>query len=339
MSSPSLNGRAPRRRASRTDIDPLLGQVIDKDFEIERPLGGGSHADVFLARQHSVGGRVVALKILCRPYLALRESDFRRASQALLREGELLGKLHSSCFVDVYRTGILPDERPYLAMEYIEGRTLQSILEQDGPMEVDAAIDILTELCTGLAELHRNGLVHRDVTPANMMVTISPTASLRVKMFDFGTVTRIATRADRHRVGYDPDHPLGTAAYMAPEQAAAGVVDGRADQFAVGAIAYEMLTGVRAYSVVEPGPKPLLDYLRGDGPIPIEPIGALRSLPTRMELAVERALRRDPDQRFADVVGFVEELISVRRQAFAATGRPNRGLLRRWLRGQKRGSP
>ncbi len=331
----SANNEQRRRRASRTDIDPLLGQRIDGDFEIERPLGVGSHADVFLARQRSVGGRRVALKILSRLHLSLREADFRRAAMALLREGELLGGLHSACFVDVYRTGILPDERPYLAMEYVEGQTLAAMIADGNTLPIDVVVDIMTGLGTGLAELHGTGMVHRDVTPANLIVTRDPTGSLEVRMFDFGTVTKVSRRADRHRMGYDPEHPLGTAAYMSPEQAAAGVVDGRSDQFAVASIGYEMLAGHRPFDVADSGPRPLLEYLRGDGPIPARSLAELRSVPDLLGEAIHRAMRRDAALRFPTMVEFVEAMVTVRRRALAATGKHQKTLFGRLLGGSK----
>jgi serine/threonine-protein kinase len=278
-----------------------------------------------------VGGRAVALKILSRLHLGLRDADFRRAAMALVREGELLGGLHSACFVDVYRTGVLPDERPYLAMEYVEGQTLAAMITEGGALPMDVVVDIITGLGTGLAELHGTGLVHRDVTPANLIVTRNPTGALEIRMFDFGTVTKVSQRADRHRMGYDPEHPLGTAAYMSPEQAAAGIIDGRSDQFAVASIAFEMLTGDRPFSVAESGPRPLLEYLRGDGPIPARSLSGIRSMPDALAVAIHRGLDRDPAARFPTMVEFVEALVTVRRRAMASTGRHQRTLIRRLL--------
>ncbi len=273
----------------------------------------------------------MALKVLSRLHLGLRNADFRRAAMALVREGELLGGLHSTCFVDVYRTGVLPDERPYLAMEYVEGQTLAAMVKESGALPMNVVVDITTGLGAGLAELHGTGMVHRDVTPANLIATRNPTGALEVRMFDFGTVTKVSHRADRHRMGYDPEHPLGTAAYMSPEQAAAGVIDGRSDQFAVASIAYEMLTGERPFSVAEAGPRPLLEYLRGDGPIPARPLTGIRSVPEGLAEAVHRGLSRDPAVRFPSIVEFVEALVTVRRRAMASTGKHQRTLIGRLL--------
>lgn len=319
MTTSSADKDPRQRRTSRTQIDPLLGQVIDGEFEMLRPLGGGSHADVFLATQRSMGNRHVALKILSRPYLNLRESDFQRAARALRREGALQGQFHSNCFIDVYSTGTLADERPYLAMEYIQGVTLTAMTAELGRIDVLTAISLAVQVAEGLAELHSHGYVHRDVTPNNVIVSESSLGTLSCKIFDFGTVTKIIDKADGLRRGYDPAHPLGTPAYMSPEQALAEVVDGRADQFALSALLYEMLTGTRHVAIAAPGPRPMLEYLRGRGPIPQTPVDAEHSMPAKLAQSVHRALDRDPNLRFADMVRFAESLTETRRRAMAVT--------------------
>ncbi len=319
-----------RRRASRTELDPILGQVVDEEFSIDRALGTGSHADVFLAKQRSVGDRPVALKVLCRPYLSLREPDLRRASIALLREGKLIGALHAPCFVDIYRTGAVPDGRPYVAMEYAEGPTLAKVIATGKRLRVGVVRDLIQQLAEGLAELHSIGYVHRDVTPANIILTRTSLRGHRVKMVDFGTATRISGRADRYRVGYDLEHPLGTPAYMAPEQATGGVVDGRADQFAVAACMFEALTGRRPVMATEPGARGQLLRLREDGPIPETPLRHLnKDVPDAVADVLERALHRDPERRYAHMAAFASALMAT---AEGGRGRTRRsGLVSRFL--------
>ncbi len=315
----------------RAESDPVIGTVIDGDFHVDSLIGVGSHADVFAGHQRSVGDRPVAIKILSRPYLNLREPDFRRASQALLREGELLGMLHASCFVDVYRTGILADERPYLAMEYAEGDTLATLAVEQSPLPVALVIDIGLQAAEGLAELHQLGFVHRDVTPANLIVCRSALGHVRLKNYDFGTVTKMSPRADRYRVGYDPEHPLGTPAYMSPEQAQAGVIDGRSDQFALASVLFELLVGYRPVQVEATGPRAVLDHLRSNGPIPVQPLVASADVPTPVVDAVLKALSRDPGARFDVIDDFAKQLLYVKQKSFADTRRTRTGLIGRLL--------
>lgn len=311
----------------------MPGTVLDGDFEVVRLVGTGSHADVYQARQKSLGQRIVALKVLSRLYLGLPEGDRRRAATMLQREGELLGGLHASCFVDVYRAGTLADGRPYIALEFAEGRTLASLLQGGERLELDVLVDLLHQWADGLAELHDRGWVHRDVTPANAVLADTGQGTLRLMTYDLGTATQKTERADRFRVGHDKDRPPGTPAYMSPEQAAGGVVDGRSDQFALASIAYEALAGTRAVMVTATGLMPLLEYLRGTKPIPLQPLGVLRpDLPSEVEVVLHRALDRDPARRYADVRRFVTALA---RASHGPAGGEKKGLLSRWFGGSR----
>jgi serine/threonine-protein kinase len=306
---PNEGSLAPLRRASRTSVDLLLGQLVDGEFEVQNHVGQGSHADVYRAVQRSVANRVVALKVLSRHYLSLSESDFRRAAQTLQREGELLGGLHAACFVNVYRTGVLPDNRPYIALEFAEGKTLAQLIHGGKRLPVPLVIGVLHQWAEGLAELHARGWVHRDVTPANAVVSDTVFHTERLQVYDFGTASQVTGRPDRFRTGYDRDRPQGTAAYMSPEVAQGSVVTGASDQFQLAAMAYEFLAGARPVQVGSAGNNALLDYLRGAGPIPVRPLSELRpDLPAAVGEAVARALQRDPEQRFAGVQHFVEAL-------------------------------
>lgn len=325
----------PHRRSSRTELDPILGSTIANDFVIERPLGSGSHADVFLARQRSVGDRKVALKVLCRPYLSLRESDLRRAATALVREAAVLGQMRSPCFVSVHTTGQLADTRPYVVLEYVEGETLQAILARQRTLPASETVVLALQLAAGLAELHGLGHVHRDVTPANLLLGTGPLGEPRLKMIDFGTVTRISERADRYRVGYDLEHPLGTASYMAPEQARGDIVDGRADQFALAAIVYECLSGRRALEVGLPTQRGMLEFLRGDAPIPTVGPALVAKPPEAMLAVVLRALERDPARRYPDIRAFARSLRDSMQDDEAP--RDGGGLLSRLFQGRGRG--
>ena len=299
----------PSSRPSRSGSDPIVGTVLDGDFEVIALAGSGSHADVFSAKQRSVGNRRVALKILARPYLSLKEADFRKAAAALVREGELLGALHAPCFVDVYRTGFLPDHRPYLAEEFAEGRALSDVCSAGPRLRDDQVGDLISQWADGLAEMHLRGWVHRDVTPANVVVSETVFGTMRIQVYDFGTATQISGRMDRHRVGFDLDRPVGTPAYMSPEQATGGLVDGRSDQYALAAIAYELLTGVRALSIDVQRAQPLLDYLRGNGTIPCKPLSSLRpDLPFAVQQVLHRGMERSADKRFETAIELARQL-------------------------------
>ncbi len=299
----------PQRSQSRQDIDLLLGSVLDGDFEVVRRIGAGSHADVYQGKQKSVGQRTVALKVLHRHYLQLPEADYRRAATGLQREADLLGNLHAACFVDVYRAGQVADGRPYIALEFAEGATLGATLADKKRLELSQLLDLVHQWAEGLGELHARGWVHRDITPNNAVLGKSVFGTTRLMIYDFGTATQITGRADRFKVGFDRDRPQGTAAYMSPEQAAGGIVDGRSDQFSLACIVYEALTGQRAFVGHTPSAAAVLNYLRGTEPIPSASLASLRpELPPEVGQTVHRALRRDPEQRHDSIVTFAQEL-------------------------------
>lgn len=309
----------------------MLGGVVDGDFEVQTVIGQGSHAEVYRAMQRSVGNRVVALKVLSRHYLNIPESDFRRAAQNLVREGELLGSLHAACFVDVYRTGVLPDQRPYIALEFAEGKTLAQVSSGTTRLRLDQIVDVLHEWAEGLAELHARGFVHRDVTPANAVLSETVFGTQRVQVYDFGTAAPATGRPDRFRTGYDRDRPQGTPAYMSPEVASGNTVDARSDQYQIAAIAYELLTGVRPIAVAGPGAAALLEALRGTAPLPSRSVSELRpDLPASVQEVVHKALSRVPDARFEGVQHFVQALEAAVAGVVPAAPQPV-GLLRRML--------
>jgi serine/threonine-protein kinase len=124
-----------------------------------------------------------------------------------------------------------------------------------------------------------------------------------------GTATQVQEKADRFRIGWDKENPAGTPAYMAPEQARGDTVDGRADQYSLGCIAYELLTGQRPLGNQGVRAAEVLEFLRSDRPIPHQPLGNLRAdLPAEVEAAVHRALARSPDQRHGNIRQFGQSL-------------------------------
>ncbi len=328
------------RRTVRTGAESLIGVVLDGDFEVQELVGQGSHGEVYAARQRSVGQRRVAIKVLSTLYSSLPEGDVRRAAQAMQREAELLGSLRSACFVTVYRTGQTPDKRPYLAMQWAEGSTIAQLLRREQRLTRRVVADIVQQWAAGLGELHSRGYVHRDVAPGNCVVSLSGSGdtagAVAIQTYDLGTASAIHTTADRFRVGWERDRPAGTPAYMAPEQAQGGVVDGRADQFALAALAFELLSGVRAVPSASQRAADVLEYLRGDQPLPQQPLDRLRpDLGADLVQAIHRGLSRDPQQRYADIRVFAE-IVAEQLRSGGRHEAPSGGAAWAWL-GRLRG--
>jgi serine/threonine protein kinase len=196
-------------------------------YELERPLGHGAMAVVDLARDRELGRRV-ALKRLAEN---LARDDERRSR--FLREARLAARLSHPNVVRVYDVGE-DDGRPFIAMEHVEGETLAQLVARRGALPPAEAAGLGIQACRALAAAHAAGLVHRDVKPQNLLLHEDGT----LKLGDFG----IALGLEGTRLT-EAGTVLGTAAYLAPEQARGGEVTAAADLYGLGAVLYELLTG------------------------------------------------------------------------------------------------
>ena len=237
-------------------------------------------------------GRVVALKVLpkerCRsPEL---ENRFRR-------EARTSARLRHPNLVQLHDFGVSTDGRPYYAMELLEGETLDSYLERERGMDWREAARIGMEICTALEAAHAAALVHRDIKPGNVFLTREG----KVKLLDFGVVQIEAEEKPVIREGEgDAVRLVGTAEYMAPEQAAGEALDERADLYAVGAVLYELVTG-RLPHVAETTMALIDKKLRIIPESPRERAPG-RGIPAGLDRAVMRALTRFPAQRYKTAV-------------------------------------
>ena len=216
-------------------------------YAIVRSLGEGGMGAVYLARDPAID-RPVAIKLLREGFAG------GQARERFLREAQAIGRLHHPNIVTVFDFGE-HDGEPFIAMEYVEGRTLAQLAARH-EVTRSRALKLVDELCAGLHYAHRAGIVHRDIKPANIMVDADGT----VRILDFGLARGIAVGASFS--GTESGVVVGTLNYMSPEQLAAGNIDHRSDIFAVGAVFYELLSGRQAFPgefVVE-----TFDSLRGD---------------------------------------------------------------------------
>lgn len=232
LDAPPLGMPLPPADAS----DPVIGTVIGRRFAVEARLGRGAMGAVYRAR-HVRFGRAFAVKL---PHAGLWSEPAVR--QRFAREAELAGQLHHPNVVAVVDHGETGDGACYLVMDYAPGPTLAELMGH-GPLPRARVIDLLGQLCDGLAHAHELGLIHRDFKPENVIVE-QLAGGERPRIIDFG----IALRRDETG-GAAPDElaragmVLGTPHYMAPEHACDEPLDHRIDLFALGVVAYEMLTG------------------------------------------------------------------------------------------------
>jgi serine/threonine-protein kinase len=309
-------------RANRRSAD---APIVDGDFRLVRRIGIGGDSEVFLAEQLSMDGRKVALKVY-----RLAASETRRDSP-FLRERRLLSMVTSDVFPSVYRSGMADAKRPYLAMEFVHGKSLGHFFERgDEAFSCDVALRVLERLVEGLHELHQAGIVHRDLKPDNVILTPRWQGHFVVKMLDFSHA-RVPFGREARGVTEDADLS-GTQYYMAPEQVAKTGTDERTDVYSLALVLYEMLTSVRGvepYQVAKG--MDFFEYMNKALPVPTRPVGTFRpDLPPDLDAVIAKACARDPRNRHQSVIEFhdaVRSLLTVRTLDQAAvtpeTGRVN----------------
>lgn len=211
-----------------------LQDALGREYEIKQELGKGSVARVYLARNVDLG-RLVAIKILL-PGPAADETARRRFE----REAKASASLSHPNVVDVYRFGRLPDETPYLVMRFVKGRTMEELLAAEGRLDQQKARKILGQVASALAAAHRQGIVHRDVRPGNILWDEERGEAL---LSDFGIAAILATSGQENARLTMAGQILGSPRYQAPEQLLDQDVTELADIFAFGVTGYELLTG------------------------------------------------------------------------------------------------
>jgi eukaryotic-like serine/threonine-protein kinase len=266
----------------------MASTVLSGRYELGRVLGRGGMAEVREARD-VVLGRRVAVKIL-HPALAEDPTVIER----FRREATTLAALNHPDLVGIYDAGSDGDSR-YLVMEYLEGRTLADVLREDGALDPAAALAVGAHAASALDAVHRAGLVHRDVKPANIMIT--PDGG--VKLMDLG----IARAADTTALTA-ASMVVGTAAYFSPEQAQGRAADARSDIYSLGCVVYEMATGRRPFEA----DSPVAMALQHVNAQPDAPSALVAGLPDGFDAVLARALAKDPDLRHASAAELARDL-------------------------------
>jgi serine/threonine-protein kinase len=257
--------------------DSLIDTLFDGRYRIQRKLGAGGMADVYLAEDQELGRRV-AIKIL-----NSRHGNDDQFIERFRREAKNAAALNHPNIVSIYDRGEAEDTY-YIAMEFLDGRTLKELIVGRGAAPINVAIEYARQILSALRFAHRHGIVHRDIKPHNVLVD----GEGRVKVTDFG-IARAGTSQMT-----ETGSIVGTAQYLSPEQAKGGEIDPRSDLYSLGVVLYELLTGKTPFD----GETPVEIAMKHLSTTPKPPSSLRPDVPRELDMVVMRALAKDPDERY-----------------------------------------
>jgi len=257
--------------------DTLIGSLFDGRYQVVRKLGAGGMANVYLAEDQELGRRV-AIKILND-----RHANDEQFVERFRREAKNAAALSHPNIVSIYDRGEA-EGTYYIAMEYLDGRSLKELILSRGPAPLNVTIEYVRQILSALRFAHRHGIVHRDIKPHNVLVD----AEGRVKVTDFGIARAGASQMT------EAGSIVGTAQYLSPEQARGTNVDQRSDLYSLGIVLYELLTGTLPFN----GDTPVEIAMKHLSQTPELPSELRPELPRDVDLVVTRALAKDPADRY-----------------------------------------
>lgn len=289
----------------------LVSRVIDDRYVVDAVIGSGGMGTVYAARDTRLGDRRCAIKVLA------AQASTPTARARFEREVRLTATLQSRHIVKIDDAGHLPDGRPFVVMEHLDGWTLGEEIRRHGALHPERAIALIDGMLMGLAVAHAAGVVHRDIKPGNICLVAAGPDGQRPVLLDFG-IARPYKSPDVTLTSHDA--LIGTPAYMSPEQITRGSLDGRSDLYAIGLVLHVMLLGQHPFPLDElpAGAMRLarpLRYLWCHLHLPfVPPPGISRPLAE----VLRRLRERDPDKRFASA----PEVMQALRQTPEGRNRP-----------------
>jgi serine/threonine-protein kinase len=292
---PALDGG---RTSLPPEEDPLIGRVFHERVKIIRAIARGGMGKVYYGEQVGMG-RPCAIKVLDKRVQETEGDDF---AKRFLLEASVTAKLTHPNAVTIFDYGETEDGLCYIAMEYLEGRTLGQELKEKGRIDPERVIQISRQVCRALAEAHKLGVVHRDMKPANVFLMKHDDEGDYAKVLDFGLVKE--TKTEDPATGVGGQHTrvgqiMGSPKYMAPEQIQGKDVDGRTDIYSLGATMYAMLT---AHAPFEKANEMATMMAHISEAVPAMGITAPDLLlPAGLETIVMQCLQKDPARRFASM--------------------------------------
>lgn len=275
----------------------LLGSIIDGRYKITALIGQGGMGAVYKATEIGFD-REVALKLMHIYHLSDPENRSR-----FEREGKVLSSLQHPNIITIYRFGVWNDQVPYLAMEYLSGKTLREVLDAESRLSPELTLDIAIHLCGALEYAHNNGVIHRDIKPSNIIIHNDLSAG-SVKIVDFGLIKLLPESWQVSQKLTQTGFLIGTAQYLSPEQCLGKNVDRRSDIYSLAAMLYECVTGHAPFDAENP--IGIIHKHAHEMPAAPENLGS------GLDLVLLKALQKDPDLRYQSATDLLEALTQVR---------------------------
>ena len=282
--------------ASALKTDALIGKVIAGRYEVIARIGAGGMGAVYKAKQIGMD-RNVGTKVMLREYTQDEKIVKRFKVEALA-----VSRLNHPNTVRIYDFGQMDTGDLYIAMEFLDGKPLDDLLNQSGPLSVSLALHIIKQVAAGLAEAHSKGIIHRDLKPENIFLVSVGNDPYFVKILDFG-VAKLKEADQKLGTLTQSGAIFGTPKYMAPEQCRGQEVDGRTDIYAMGVILYQLLAGQTPFS----GDSPLaimLQHVQNE-PKPPTLLKPELDIPEEVENIVMKCLKKDPAERYQSAGEFL----------------------------------
>lgn len=287
------------------------GDVIAAKYQVQRIVGAGGMG-VVLQATHLQLGQSVAIKLL-----NVDEATRAEATVRFLREGRAAAALKGDHVVRIYDVGTLDDGLPFIVMEFLHGVDLAELLEIQGQLSVEHAVEYITQATSAIAEAHDNGIVHRDLKPSNLFATQQSDGTNSIKVLDFGISKSMATDTQLEGNLTATRSVLGSPFYMSPEQVRdAKKVDTRTDIWSLGVILQELLTGEPVFNAETL--TGICAAIAADAPTPLRE--RRPDAPTELERVILRCLEKDPGRRFQSARDLLAALASLRGRSGLATG-------------------
>lgn len=285
--SDGASAAAPKDQSA---TDPFVGRVINERFKITGLIARGGMGRVYRAEQLPLG-RACAVKVLNPNYSGAQDPEFHRR---FFLEASIASKLTHPNTVTIFDYGRTDDEIYYMAMEYIDGRTLHRAIRQAGFLPQERAAHVARQICRALREAHSMGVIHRDLKPANILLVAHADEPDFVKVLDFGLVKQVSdTRSEElTQAGLF----MGSPKYMAPEQVRGDHVDARTDIYALGVILYEMVCGKVPFD--RPNSVHVLMAHVHEPPPALNVANPGAQVSPALEEVIMRCMAKDPEQRF-----------------------------------------